>query len=148
MSLLAQRRMFTCRLQAKRRLHGVLQGHPAVDGLFVGATSLQDVIDMVVESWIVQHPDRAGDDITLPAALAAALAQCSHTLQARRDFTQREHLIVSVARVVLEDETFWPVEREGTRGALRQRCDGLLDDLQQRRRSEMNMMQFNPTPGR
>jgi hypothetical protein len=146
MSLLARRKLLGYRLQAKRRLNDVLQGHAAVEGLFAGATSLQDVIDMLAESWIVQHPDKEGDDISLPAALAAALAQCSYTLHARRDFTQREHLIVSLARVVLEDKAFWPVELEDARSALSLRCDGLRDELQQRRRSEMNMMQFNPTP--
>lgn len=132
--------MMARKMKARDALWQDLQNRPGIDELFVGASTLADVIALLATVWVGTQAEEAHTEISLPGALHPGLLHCRNVLNSARDLSQAEHLLVSVARVVIEEDTDWPADSRVPREAIIELCESIRLQQRQHRRSGMNMM--------
>ncbi len=140
MSLLARRRKMARKIKTRDALWQSLQNRSSIDKLFVGATSLADVIELLATTWVSTQPEDTDQEVPLPEALHQGLAHCLGALEAKQELTQSEYLLVSVAKVVIKDDVGWTANSDTQRKAIAELCESIGVQLCQRRRSGMNML--------
>jgi len=137
-SLLALRKKMRLRNSLLEVIAARLDTDEDVQGLFVAATSLEDVLGLVATAAADAANDVGGCEAepALAALFCPVLKRCGDILQAGGELSQPECLAISLAELVLERAS--PGE-DGYELAC-QLCSRARELQRQRRRGRMNML--------
>lgn len=114
------------KLRLMERLRLALAGRPDVQALFVGATSLDNVLSLLASLYLTgKAGGQAGE---LETVLMCGIEHCHQRLESDQALTQPELLVVSVAEQVAVET-----------GELAAACAAVRSKQRHRRREGMNM---------